>query len=34
MTNQVANTQQITVKQFVNMNSTKKRFEDVLGKRA
>lgn len=34
MNNQVANTQQITVKQFVNMNSTKKRFEDVLGKRA
>ena len=34
MTNQVANTQQITVKQFVNMNSTKKRFEDVLGNRA
>ncbi|MCC4456493.1 recombinase RecT [Limosilactobacillus reuteri] len=34
MNNQVANTQQITVKQFVNMNSTKKRFEDVLGNRA
>lgn len=34
MNNQVASTQQITVKQFVNMNSTKKRFEDVLGKRA
>ncbi|MCT3190360.1 recombinase RecT [Limosilactobacillus reuteri] len=34
MNNQVANTQQITVKQFINMNSTKKRFEDVLGKRA
>lgn len=34
MNNQVANTQQYSVKQFVNMNSTKKRFEDVLGKRA
>lgn len=34
MTNQVATTRQYSVKEFVNMSSTKKRFENVLGKRA
>ncbi len=34
MNNQVAQRQQFTVKQFVNMDATQKRFKDVLGKRA
>lgn len=34
MTSQVTNTNNYSVKQFVKMDSTKKRFEDVLGQRA